>query len=182
MIQKQKEEQSNSVHQQNDFGVKTGSLKVADINFSFRNRHVLDLLKQRGEAILDNDEDLQRKLEKYIQKLIRNNHEKLNNPVTAFITFETEEGYLKATSLNKKRIGFTDIYKAYWQGYPMFFKHAREPDVIQWENYYVPKREKCLKLSLILSVLMLILVSAFMFFFYCQQVIYIYMNVYPHVD
>lgn len=156
--------------------------EIADIHFSFKNREILNLLHERGKAILDNDHDMKRYIEHEINSVIKQNHETLTTPVAAFITFANEESYLSATELNKVRVGAKTYYKKYWQGHPLFFKPALEPSSILWENQYVPESEKIWKLIVSFVIIFLILFASFVFFFYAQKEIYDYMNTYPYID
>lgn len=156
--------------------------EIAEINFSFKNREILNLLAERGKAILDNDHEMKILIEQEINAIIKIEHERLTTPVAAFITFANEESYLKATDLNKVRVGSKVYYKKYWQGHPLFFKPALEPSAVLWENQYVPQSEKVWKLIVSLIVIFLVLFASFVFFFYAQKEIYDYMNTYPYID
>lgn len=156
--------------------------QIADINFSFKNREVLYLLAERGQAILNNSPESKVLIEKEINELIRRNHETFITPVSAFITFANEESYLLATEFNKVRIGTKEVYKKYWQGHPLYFKPALEPSSILWENQYVPESEKIWKLIVSLIVVSLILFTSFCLLFYAQKEIYDYMNIYPYIE
>jgi hypothetical protein len=118
------------------------NFKVADINFTFKNRKLLSLLEQRGQFLLDDQQEKANLVEGKIRKLVEDKYEELIHPITAFITFETEDGYLTATALNKLRIGCKNIYKTFWQGFPVYFKPCKEPDAILWQDYEVRNREK----------------------------------------
>ncbi|CAI2372771.1 unnamed protein product [Moneuplotes crassus] len=165
-----------------DYFSKTKDIEIADIHFSFKNREVLHLLGERGKAILDNNHEMKVLIQNEILTLIKKDYEIYTTPVCAFITFANEESYLRATELNKVRIGNKSYYKKHWQGHPLYFKPALEPSSILWENQYVPQSEKAWKIIISLMVVFLILFASFVFLFYAQKEIYDYMNVYPYID
>jgi hypothetical protein len=156
--------------------------KIADINFTFDNREMLNLLIKRGSALENKEKSKVILIEKEIDDLVEQNHKRLTTPLSAFITFETEKGYLIACKMNMKQIFTAQRYKQYWGDYPLYFKPAKEPDTILWENYGISQKEKYCKSIVVLLAVLLIIGSAFAFFFYSQKYIYDYMNVYPNVD
>jgi hypothetical protein len=156
--------------------------KIADINFTFDNREMLNLLTKRGSAVENKEQSKVNLIQKEIDDLVGQSHERLTTPLSAFITFETEKGYLTACKMNMKQIFTAQRYKQYWGDYPLYFKPAKEPDTIVWENYGISQKEKCCKSIVVILAVLLIIGSAFAFFFYSQKYIYDYMNVYPNVD
>lgn len=68
-------------------------IKIADIQFSFNNGQLINILKQRGLKIKTNDWSSMSKLDDQLDHLKDTQLEKLIVPVSAFITFESEEGY-----------------------------------------------------------------------------------------
>ena len=177
------QEQSHCPSTLNEFfWNRSKEFKIAEIHFSFKNREILHLLEKRGDAILEGDHNLKLSIQNQIDNLIKDKHEIFTTPVVAFITFENEESYLKATEINKVTIWFNEHYKKYWQGHPLYFKPALEPSSILWENQYVPKSEKLWKLLVVFLVITLILFTSFWLLFKAQKEIYDYMNIYPYID
>lgn len=76
-------------------------IEVVDINFAFNNHTVINLLKDRGAAIIACEFDIVKKLEKEILDLVQNDHANLTRPVTAFITFNKDEGTNKILDASK---------------------------------------------------------------------------------
>ena len=62
------------------------------ITFAFDNADLINLLKQRGMYIKAEKYDEMRKINAKIDELNAKNLAKYNRPVTAFLTFENEEG------------------------------------------------------------------------------------------
>lgn len=69
-----------------------GKVRVADITFGRNNGRLIRLLKERGEAIIEQDFKKVHHVEDQINERIRNNYERLTTPNHAFIVFEEEEG------------------------------------------------------------------------------------------
>jgi len=67
-------------------------INIAMMTFAFDNGELINLLKQRGNAIKFEKWDDMRKINKKIDELKAKNLEKYNRPVAAFLTFENEEG------------------------------------------------------------------------------------------
>lgn len=67
-------------------------IKISMLTFAFDNADLINLLKQRGLAIKLEKYDKMREINKKIDELKQKNLEKYNRPVTAFLTFENEEG------------------------------------------------------------------------------------------
>ena len=64
------------------------------ISFAFDNAELINLLRERGNAVKFEKYDKVREINQKIDNLKRdpNNIVKFNRPVTAFLTFENEEG------------------------------------------------------------------------------------------
>jgi hypothetical protein len=67
-------------------------INIALVTFAFDNADLINLLKERGADIKYEKFDLMRKLNKNIDDLKSQNLEKYTRPVSAFLTFENEEG------------------------------------------------------------------------------------------
>ena len=67
-------------------------INICLITFAFDNAELINLLKARGNAIKFEKWDQMRAINRRINELKTKNADKYNRPVTAFITFENEEG------------------------------------------------------------------------------------------
>lgn len=76
-------------------------IKVAMTTLAFKNDHLINLLKQRGEAIKNENWDKQLNLDREINDLKNNNFDELISPCSVYMTFETEEGIRRALEHNK---------------------------------------------------------------------------------
>ncbi|CAI2373992.1 unnamed protein product [Moneuplotes crassus] len=170
---------------------------IADINFTFKNRRLMDLLLERGVALECKDHETQVAIEKDIDKVVSEKYEELTTPTSMFVTFETECGYLAAIKMKEFNLDGSEIpapelnlqrcctaYDGtrYFKDYDLSCSPAKEPSFILWECYGVRGNEKCCKFTLVITAIMSIVLAAFVFFFYTQKIIYDYMNVYPYVD
>lgn len=73
------------------------NFNVAHISFAYDNAKILELLLKRGELITKGKiEKPLVKINKQIDELIEKEGEKLQRPVAAFITFETQEAIERA--------------------------------------------------------------------------------------
>ena len=85
-------------------GAQRDSVVVKDVQFAYKNYEVINLLKTRGYAITYCD---WKKVEECDQKLTQlvqdgDKFDSLTRPVCAFITFESDDGYIEALSYSKK--------------------------------------------------------------------------------
>ena len=71
-------------------------LKIAHISFGFDNKAMIDLLKSRGSLITAGKFDKLTAINKKIDKMAEEEADKMQRPVAAFITFETQEGFERA--------------------------------------------------------------------------------------
>jgi hypothetical protein len=70
------------------------------MTFAFDNAELINLLKQRGLTIKFEKYDKMRELNTKIESLKASNLDKYNRPVTAFLTFENEEGLNRCKAYN----------------------------------------------------------------------------------
>lgn len=73
---------------------------ISMCTFAFDNSELINLLKQRGNAIKFEKWDTMRHINKQIDEIKTKNVEKYNRPVTAFLTFENEEGLNRCKAYN----------------------------------------------------------------------------------
>lgn len=78
-------------------------IRISMITFAFDNAPLINLLRTRGQHIkferYDKMRDINRKIDSL--KSDPNNLQKINRPVTAFLTLENEEGLNRAKSYNE---------------------------------------------------------------------------------
>lgn len=71
-------------------------LKIANINFAYNNAALLNLLQERGYLIIAGKYGALVDINKRIESFVYQNRDEIIRPVTAFISFETQEGYERA--------------------------------------------------------------------------------------
>jgi hypothetical protein len=105
------------------------------ISFAFDNAELINLLKKRGLLIKAEKYDDMRKINAKIDELNTKNLDKYNRPVTAFLTFENEEGLNRCKSYSD--VVTTDESFKHMEsilGVKLEFEDAAEPTDIIWEN------------------------------------------------
>jgi hypothetical protein len=75
-------------------------INIALITFAFDNGEMINLLKERGTAIKFEKFEKMREMNKKIDDLKRRDLDKLSRPVSAFLTFENEEGLNRCMNYN----------------------------------------------------------------------------------
>jgi hypothetical protein len=71
-------------------------LKIANINFAYKNAELLKLLAERGTLIITGQYSKLKEFNEKIEDHLNAKRDELIHPVTAFITFEKQEGYERA--------------------------------------------------------------------------------------
>lgn len=66
------------------------NVSIVTINFTYENGELIEMLKERGEALRECKWDEVKKIEKEVEHLKNHHFEKLTRPISAFITFESE--------------------------------------------------------------------------------------------
>jgi hypothetical protein len=75
-------------------------INISMFTFAFDNSELINLLKKRGAAIKFEKWDTMRSINAKIDHLKTKQAEKYNRPVTAFLTFENEEGLNRCKAYN----------------------------------------------------------------------------------
>lgn len=77
---------------------------VKDIQFAYNNHEVINLLKTRGYAITTCNWKKVEECDQLLTKLVQDGDkfDSLTRPVCAFITFESDDGYIEALRYSKK--------------------------------------------------------------------------------
>jgi hypothetical protein len=87
----------------------------------------------------------------------------MSRPVTAYITFETEEGAERAKALKDGEIG--------WLGQFMNFKAPAEPTDIIWENRQYTEKDRGVRLLGVLFLTCLLLFVTFGALFFLKKLV-----------
>jgi len=155
-------------------------IKVAAINFAFNNKKLMELLRKRGGFITQNNFEKMREVEQEINQLKNEEYETFIRPVTAFITFQDEDGFNRACEHKKRLFGSSAKHELLYQ--PMYFSPATEPTNIIWENRQHTNMG-ILKRTVISSVvIVLLLLVSFIIIFLCKKKSSMVNDKYPPVN
>lgn len=84
---------------------------------AFKNAELINLLRQRGAAIKDENWDGMRQIDAQINELKRNKFDEIVTPCSVFMTFQNEEGVNRAKKLDEAIEGDKKLaHLKYWVG------------------------------------------------------------------
>lgn len=153
---------------QNEPGVlsdQQAEIKIANITFAFNNTHIIKLLKKRGAAITNAKFDKLEEINEQIQKIKEEEIANLVQPVAAFITFETQEGYERACNIKKQtKLFFFEEATREFMEEPLAFEEAPEPTNIIWENRHISGKNQFVRKVLVAISVLLFLILALVIF------------------
>ena len=161
-------------------------VRIAMITFASDNGQLIRWLKKRGQCIKDEDWCGLGKCNEFITKQLKNDKdllEKLQRPCTAFVTFETEEGFHRALNYNHV-IDTIAEYEPYTEllGQKVVIKDASEPSDIIWENRSFTQLERQMKKLTVMTIILFLLFISFLFIYLLQKLSLDIMNKYPHAN
>lgn len=144
-------------------------IKIALVTFAFDNSELINLLKARGAAIKYEKYDMMREINKKIDDLKTKNLEKYTRPVSAFLTFENEEGLNRC--LNYSETVEDPQYEKYKEflGEEIQVDEASEPTDIIWENRSFTQWERLKRSLIVIGIVFLLLCASFVVVFICSQ-------------
>jgi hypothetical protein len=157
-------------------------IRVAMLSFAFDNAELINLLRQRGQFIKVENYDKMREINDKIDNL-KSNPEKLEKfyrPVTAFFTFENEEGLNRCTNYNEAVMAdnqYSDIRTLL--GEPLDIEEASEPTDIIWENRHFTSWERLKRSLIVCGIVFLLLGCSFLIIFSLTQTSTTATNQYP---
>ena len=91
-------------------------------------------------------------------------------PQDAFITFENEEGFLRASKIETKKVCNREEAVVVWRDTNVDMKLPKEPSNIIYRNLYQEKRGKCVRKTVTYLVLAFALLSSCIVLFMTQKV------------
>jgi len=74
-------------------------VRIADIQFSYKNGNLINLLKERGVHVKNNNWPALKRINEDLDKVKTREYQNLIVPVGAFVTFESEEGLQRCLTL-----------------------------------------------------------------------------------
>lgn len=110
-----------------------------------------------------------REINKKINTLKTKNLEKYNRPVTAFLTFENEEGLNRCRAYNDV-VENDDQYSHYRTllGEELEIKDASEPTDIIWENRHFTAWDRFKRTVIVVGYVTVLLAISFVIIFFCS--------------
>ena len=132
--------------------------KVSSVDFTYRNSFVIFAMREKGEYIKWHEwnklNELNRSLTTDVQKDILNYEKEpcMLDPVSAFISMESEEHYNKMATMPKITLG----------GYDSDIREALEPTNILWENFDMDEGLRNTRFVKIIGVIMFVLLLTFL--------------------
>ena len=136
----------------------------------------MKVLRQRGSSIKNNDWDEYKRLNLVLDDVKRNLYSDCVTPVSAFVTFELEEGMERCLTLgdSKSRVRIL--------GEQVKVSKAAEPTDIVWENREVTKLSRFVRFILIASTVCAIMLVCFATIVGLQQQTFHIKNKYQRVE
>lgn len=177
-------------------------IRVANITFAFANEELLNLLKERGSYVASGKLSKVPKINEKIHKLCVEKKEEYTRPVTAFITFERQEGkdralkYFADPKAHRKIENVEDddpdavarrdreaevlaqVDRALL-GSDIVCYSASEPTDILWENRHVTWHRMKINQCIVLLLSILFLIAMFFLFVYMKALAVANMFRYP---
>lgn len=95
----------------------------------------------------------------------------LTKPVTAFITFETQEGYERACEMKGDYKCNGEVTSNYeFDGHPLYFEEAPEPTNIIWEHRETTYKTQMIRTSVVCVIIVILLILAFLAFYELKKI------------
>lgn len=143
---------------------------IANITFAFNNAKLLHLLQERGTAVASGMFKNLPEVDKKINELKKHEANSLTKPVSAFITFETQDGYERACEFE----GYYNwkgelIAENEFDGAGLYFNEAPEPTNIIWEHRQITRATQLHRTVIVTVVIIFLLILAFFAFLFLKQ-------------
>ena len=143
----------------------TDTIRISHIYFAFNNPELIALLRKRGYAIANANHEKEQDMERQIDRLKSLNLDGFVVPVSAFITFENQEGFERAQQFTGRRRCFKVEAERELMDMPLVFKRAPEPTNIIWENRHFTYLQQSWRAAAVALAVLLVLVGVFVLFF-----------------
>lgn len=176
MKEKQKEEGKDNL--------KAHEVKIADIVFAFNNAELIQLLRLRGQHIMNQRYPQMREVEAKISALKDEKFASLVRPVDAFITFEEEDGLIAAQEFEPEFTFFgkqLPAQKEFMED-ELILKEATEPTNIIWENRHHTSADYAKRTLQVIAIVACLLAVSFMAIYFCKTYAIDNARVYPQID
>lgn len=145
-------------------------VRIALITFAFDNARVINWLRERGEYIKVEDWQGLDRVNNQIRDALKNDSsllDDLKRPVSAFITFETEEGHARGIMYDEvAEANEKFAYCRKFLGQDISIQGASEPTDIIWENRGYTPEERMGKRGIVGLIIFVLLAISFVVIFY----------------
>jgi len=123
-------------------------LRVAEINFFFKNTPLIDMLKARATAINGKNWNKVKQINQNMTDEVQKDPEAICTPIGAFVTFHDEYSYNAMESKNSIELGGSDSK----------LTSAPEPTNIIWENlgFDIKRRFTSIVIMIVISLVIVI--------------------------
>jgi len=149
-------------------------VKIAYIAIGYANGEVIGLLRQRGTAIAQGKFSDISKIDESIDKVATEKKEQLSTPVSAFITFETQDGSERCSTYLMKKTERGLKNRKYRRinllGEEPTLLRSTEPSNIIWENLEINKKTMKKRKCWVTLVVMLFILATFILFTFLKSV------------
>lgn len=147
-------------------------VKIAIITFAFNNSEIIHNLRKRGLLLGKEKWKKIEKLQKKMSDRLANSQElldKMQTPVSCFMTLETEEGKSRGELYNDT-VELEDYahYRTFL-GSEIDVKQASEPTDIIWENRHFTSKARFLRTMIVAFIVFLMLCVSFFLIFTAQK-------------
>ncbi|CAI2376938.1 unnamed protein product [Moneuplotes crassus] len=157
-------------------------IEISEINFTFMNTEVISMLIERGDALDTENESKVIEIENKIKDYLKNFSDQVSTPQEAYITFRTEEAYLRGIRMDSTSICGREVPRETWKGHPFVLEQVQEPSNIYWENRHTSLAWKLGKQVISTVILILILAFFIVILFYTMKIASRIRREYPQVD
>lgn len=132
-------------------------LRIADLSFSFSNSWVINMLKDRADAVKRNNWDLVGRINTTMGTKISDKYLELVVPVGAYVTMTDEDAYNRFCKLPDDKLPlFGELSKV---------KTAEEPTNIIWENQDFSEKARATRYIYVVLILLGIFFGVFVLSF-----------------
>jgi hypothetical protein len=143
-------------------------IRIAHISFAFNNKEIIELLIKRGVIIVDGKFTKLKKINEQIDAALEKDKEKIEKPVAAFITFETQEGFERGCYYyphhkdeTNRDYDFVDPREEADKellGKKLELRRSTEPANILWENRHTTGKDIIVR-SIVTGIVTLIVLA-----------------------
>lgn len=157
-------------------------LTVVNVDLKFNNHELIDILVKRNQYCKEKDLGKRWNQEQEIREHINSEWQKLQVPLACYLTFESEEGRLRAETLNGMKIEEPVGRVSALAGENFQISRVTEPSNMYYENENIVKWEKIWRRLLTFTVLFNVLFIGWCILFAMMRINDNFQKAFPWVD